>query len=430
MIKRAFVGLNRPRLRYDLAAPDLKEPEIIPPPPRMVLIIDEPLDSTRGTIIKKGDLVKKGEKLLLYKESTTYTVSPVSGAILSIESHMGNFGKRAAKLTIEADKKETVDNGFAETADSPSLSGAADFLASLPGVLPFKAWENPDREISTLIITGVDEDLMCTTRQSFLKADPDELQKGIGLIKKITGITKIFLTVPEEMDNFSGIEGAETIRISSEYPGANPHMIMKDHLDLVVPSGQTCEDLGVSMVSIEAVIAIYRTYEAKLPFFEKRITVIGKDEVAHHVSAVIGTPIQVIFQQLGLETHEKDRIIIGGPMKGSAAYTLLQPVEPDTDAIIIQESGSIPSISDYPCINCGKCVKICPAHIPVNVMARYLEADLFETAADQYDLMSCIECGLCSYVCTARIPLFQYIKLGKYELIKLQSEIETEAANA
>ena len=43
-----------------------------------------------------------------------------------------------------------------------------------------------------------------------------------------------------------------------------------------------------------------------------------------------------------------------------------------------------------------------------------------------YDLYSCIECGLCSYVCIAKIPIFQYIKLAKFELDRINT---AEAAN-
>jgi len=113
-------------------------------------------------------------------------------------------------------------------------------------------------------------------------------------------------------------------------------------------------------------------------------------------------------------------------MQGVAAYTLYHPVQPDTDTILIQDRDEIPYVSDYPCINCGKCVRICPANVPVNLLVRFLEANMYDEAADNFDLKSCIECGLCSYVCTSRIPLFQYIRLGKHQLLKL----ETEATHA
>ncbi len=109
-------------------------------------------------------------------------------------------------------------------------------------------------------------------------------------------------------------------------------------------------------------------------------------------------------------------------MKGFATYTIHHPVQPDMDTVIVQDKTNIAELSGNPCVNCGKCIHVCPAQIPINILVRYLEAGLYEDAADRYDLLSCIECGLCAYVCTARIPIYQYIRLGKHELLKLRAD--------
>ncbi len=100
---------------------------------------------------------------------------------------------------------------------------------------------------------------------------------------------------------------------------------------------------------------------------------------------------------------------------------------PDTDAVMVLDRAAAAEVTDYPCINCGDCIRACPADIPVNLLIRYLEAGHYEEAADLYDLHCCVDCGLCSFVCPSKIPIFQYIKLAKYELERATA---AEAPNA
>jgi electron transport complex protein RnfC len=171
------------------------------------------------------------------------------------------------------------------------------------------------------------------------------------------------------------------------------------------------------------VVSLARAFETKGPVFEKCITLIDKTGAIHRVEAVIGTPLGRIFSQLGIQIDELDRIVIGGPMQGFATFTPHHPVTPDMDTVLVQDQKTITPLSDNTCVNCGKCIRICPASIQVNLLVRFLEVGQYEEAADKYDLEACIECGLCSYVCTAQIALGQYIRLGKHELRKLRADV-------
>lgn len=114
-------------------------------------------------------------------------------------------------------------------------------------------------------------------------------------------------------------------------------------------------------------------------------------------------------------------------MAGLALFSEEAPVLADTEAILVQDKAQIVPGSDTHCVNCGECVKVCPAKMPVNMLIRYLENGRFEEAAQGYDLLSCIECGLCTYVCIVRIPIFQYITLGKQEVARIRSAEEAHA---
>jgi electron transport complex protein RnfC len=203
-------------------------------------------------------------------------------------------------------------------------------------------------------------------------------------------------------------------------------MIMKNVLGEVLPAGKTCPEMGVCFMSAESAASIGRAYSGgRLPV-RKILTLITKDGDQHLIETTIGTPIKDILQAYGVAINEEDRIVFGGPMTGSAVYSLDQPVLPDTDAILVLDRSQAAYSSDYPCINCGDCVRTCPAQIAVNMLVRFLEAGQYEQAADDYDLYACIDCGLCSYVCVSKIPIFQYIRLAKYELDRAKTAEATD----
>ena len=61
------------------------------------------------------------------------------------------------------------------------------------------------------------------------------------------------------------------------------------------------------------------------------------------------------------------------------------------------------------CINCGRCVGVCPGHVIPARLATFAEHGDMESF-QKFDGMECCECGCCSYICPAKRPLTQMIK--------------------
>ena len=425
MLKKLFFGLSNPRIEYELLPVSLPKPDKVMASKSVTLFHKSNGNQNVPALFKTGDKVKTGQKISLFADNSDYVIASATGIISSISPYAGDFGKTYSAITIDIDGNEVVENQF--ESQTPNLEKAIDYLSVAPGNPPLHTLASDDTEINTIVILGVDSDLLIGTKQYLVHSSLDDIKGGIGILREITGIDRIILVTAGESIQGIGHIGAEVKNVTTEYPSALPHMVMKNVLGEIVPAGKTVEDLGVSFFSAEAVAAIGKAFSSGQIPVNKIVTLITKDGRQQLIETTIGTPIRDLLETYKVSIAEEDRIIFGGPMTGSAVYSLDHPVLPDTDAILILDRSKAAYASEYPCINCGDCVRVCPAQMQVHMMVRFLEAGQYEEAADNYDLWSCIECGLCSFVCVSRIPIFQYIKLAKYELDRAKPVEEPNA---
>jgi electron transport complex protein RnfC len=265
------------------------------------------------------------------------------------------------------------------------------------------------------------------TNQFVIKSELEAVNRGIDVLKSATGVDQVAIAVPRDLVQGFGHTGASELKaVAPDYPAANPKLIIYEAFGREIPAGKSCEDMGFAFFSAEAVASIGKAFATGRVPHEKTITLVDKNGRKTILSARIGTPIADVLAAHGIETGSMDRLVTGGPMTGMAIFDEQMPIKADTDAILVQDASDVSLVSDYPCINCGECVRACPTRVPVNMLVRFLEAGQYEEGADLYDLYSCVDCGLCSFVCVARIPIFQYIKLAKYELSRLTA---AEASN-
>ncbi|MBF0225473.1 MAG: 4Fe-4S dicluster domain-containing protein [Desulfobacterales bacterium] len=423
MKKKSFLGLQAPKLFYETFKSIPPNPQKIPIPDEIILFHEGALVKKDNLLIKEGEKVKKGQKLsILPNDNGRYLMPPLSGVIKVIDKFVGNFGKEYISIKIGVDKEQEIDDQFAKDVVQINTDLIKNNFQCIPGKPPVMLLDN--KTIDRIIIKGLDSDLLVMTNQYITRSYTDKINKGIEVLREGTGINNISLLVFKNQLS-SEYKNVEIRQVDTQYPSAFPELVMKNIVGKEVPQGKKLEDLGTCVLSAESVKAIGAACEDKTIPFNKIVTVIKKDGSSVLVEAIIGTPIKDILLIQNIELKEKDRIIVGGPMTGYAIYTDEFPVLPDTDGIIIQDSNDVSLFSDNYCINCGDCIRVCPAKIQVNMLVRFLEAAQYVDAESTYDLQSCIECGLCAYVCPSKIPILQYIKIAKFELARTQ-ELEAE----
>jgi electron transport complex protein RnfC len=421
----SVAGTKRRTLTYSLLHQTPLGPQEIQTGESVTLLVDAAYDRKDAVTLKEGDTVKTGQKLVPVEGSDAYAISSVTGTVSRVALLSGDFGRNRTAITVRKTSEDDFEPVLADA--EPTLDTLRTFLSGAPGNPPLALFGDSDKPIHTIVVCGLDADLLVATNQYIIKARGEAVEKGIEVLKKATGIENVVIAVPRDLVQGFGHTGAAgLIAVDNDYPAALPRMILYRAFGKEVPAEQTCQDLGYAFVSAEAVASIGSAFAEGRPPLHKTVTLVDKVGRMQIVTARIGTPIGKVLEAGRIELKDRDRIVVGGPMTGSAVFSEAHPVTAETDAVLVQESGSFTLVSDYPCINCGECVRVCPARVPVSMLVRFLEADQYENAADEYDLHCCVDCGLCSYVCVARIPIFQYIRLAKHELARLNA---VEASN-
>ena len=428
MLSKSFFGYSRPAFHYELLSTTLPQPDPVAVPKTVTLLLSGEMAPGKSDTVMVGAKVKTGQCLAWSEGPEPSVISSVTGTITNIQPQIGNFGRKFTAITVERDESEEFDDQFAEAAEQLDAGKLSHYLSTAPGGPELEKLLNDRKPIHTIVIYGGDTDLLMETNLYVLKREIGAVNQGIDVLKKAAGVEKAIVVVPSE--GLQGVDGhfkAEVKAVPSAFPGAQPLMILYHLTGKMLDQGESFEDLGMLFMRAEAVAAIGKAVTTGRVPVEKILTVVDKDGNKSLVSARIGTPVADILRKMKIVVNEGDRIIFGGPMTGTAIYSEEQPIAPDTDAIMVQDRSDIIFSSDYPCINCGECVRICPAKMQVHMLERFLEAGQYQEGADLYDLYSCVECGLCTLVCPSRIPILQYIKLAKFELARaIPAEEENE----
>ncbi|MFZ1986875.1 MAG: 4Fe-4S dicluster domain-containing protein [Desulfatitalea sp.] len=420
MLSKPIFGYAKPKFNYELLSTVFPQPVAVTLPATATLLLPREMGPTPSSSLKPGIRVKTGQRLTWDDTPGPAVVSTVTGTIKSLNTHLGDYGRKYTAIAIAVEARDEWDDQFAQTCGQIDLVALVAYLSGAPGAPALEQLTDPNKPIHTIVVYGGDTDLLVDSNLYVLKSQTAAVEKGIHLLKQTTGIEKIILAVPgESFQNFDGHFGAEVKAVPNTFPSAQPLMLFYQLFGRILDQGQTFANQGVLFLRAEAVAAIGKAVAERRVPLEKMLTVLDKRGNKHLVSARIGTPIGTILKRLNITLNDRDRLIFGGPMTGTAVYSEDQPVQADTDAIMVQESAEIILSSDYPCINCGECVRVCPSRMAVNMLVRFLEAGQYQDGADLYDLYSCVECGLCSLVCVSRIPILQYIKMAKFELARL-----------
>ena len=199
-----------------------------------------------------------------------------------------------------------------------------------------------------------------------------------------------------EFRRYAGRSGRFSVSLmENKYPQGNDRLLRTEFSDRT--SGVDATDVFV--VSAEECVALYSYFSEGLPMTKKIVTVDGD---------CLGEP-QTMEIPLGSNVPEVIRfcdpkcdpglVILGDLMTGRVITGENIPVEAETDCLLSFRHGFGKESSRVAnCINCGRCISVCPAGLWPNRILRLTEEGRPEKAASCLT-SPCLRCGLCTYVC-------------------------------
>ncbi len=171
------------------------------------------------------------------------------------------------------------------------------------------------------------------------------------------------------------------------------------------------------VVSFESLMQILEAILYQRPVQKQTVFVYGDALTKERfLCAHIGSSLSDLLAESEMYTSSTDsKIVLNGMFTGIEIENLNQPLDQSIHSISIHKRVETDTVR--PCISCGLCTTICPAHLEPNILYNLIESENTSYLRDMH-IDRCISCGLCSYVCPSRIPLTQQITRNKQLLME------------
>lgn len=390
--------------------------------------IGAPLDAIVGV----GERVTVGQKIA---DSAAFVSAPVhssiSGTVKAIEPRLHPSGAMVTSIVVDNDgeyevcknvlpkgdyKNYTPEQiiGFIRQAGIVGMGGAG---------FPTHVKLSPPKEkkITHVIVNGAECEPYLTSDHRIMLETPEAVLLGLKAVMHIFDLKEGYVGI--ELNKADAIETMKTaaakegniniVPLKTKYPQGAEKQLINAVTKKVVPAGGLPADVGCVVINVDTAVSIGNIFKSGMPLVSRIVTVSG-DCVASpcNYEVRIGTPVSYVFNSAGGFIKEPKKVIAGGPMMGTALFSLDVPII-KTSSGILAVSKIVENFDENSvCIRCGKCVDMCPMHLMPLYLNKYAKQNNIEMV-EKYNVMDCIECGVCSYLCPGKQHPVQNIRLMK-----------------
>ena len=357
-------------------------------------------------------------------------VHPYEGKELSkdkpiVKAQPGNLLYYAVSQHIGAPAVPTVQKGdhvkagqkIAEAGGFVSAPVYASVSGMVKGIEKKVSAAGSPSAIDHILVNGAECEPYLTSDYRRMLEEPEKVIGGLKIMlhmfPRAKGVICIEDNKPDCIAKFRELvlpeDNIEVLELKTKYPQGAERMLIYAATGRKVNSSMLPADAGCIVDNIDTVTAIYQAVRFGEPLMSRIVTVTG-DAVQNpcNFEVPVGMLLSELLEQAGGLKNEAVKIICGGPMMGKALFTMDVPVTKTTSALTCLTEDEVSALAPSACINCGRCVSVCPGQIlpaRLSVFAEHGEEEKFL----KYGGMECCACGCCSFICPARRPLTQEI---------------------
>lgn len=394
----------------------------------LVYPLSQHIGAPAKPIVEKGDHVLTGQKIA---EAGGFVSAPiyatVSGTVKAIEPHRVVTGDSIMSIIIE-------DDGLYEEVEYPVRKPFEDMTkqeiiecvkeAGIVGMggagFPTHVKLSPKEpeKIEYVIANCAECEPYLTSDYRRMIEEPEKLVQGLkislSLFDNARGILAVEDNKPDCIEILKDLTKDEP-RISvkalkTKYPQGAERQLIYAATGRKINSSMLPADAGCIVDNVDTIVAIYHAVVEGKPLMNRIVTVTG-DAIAEPRNFIvrIGTNYHELIEEAGGFKKDPVKIVSGGPMMGFAIFDLDVPTTKTASALLCLSQDDVSDMEPSACINCGRCVDVCPGRVVPKLLADYAE-HYDEEAFLAHDGMECCECGCCSYICPAKRQLTQSIK--------------------
>ena len=412
-----------------------KPVEAIKPGKELVYLLSQHIGAPAKPIVAKGDRVLVGQKIA---EAGGFVSAPihasVSGTVSRIEKRKNATGGYVDAIVIEND--DLYESVSFEEADPEALSkeeilnrireggvvgmGGAGFPTAV------KLSPKDPSVVDHILVNGSECEPYLTSDYRCMLEFPEKIVGGLEIILKLfnpecKGVICIEDNKPKAIEVMrKAAAGKSRISVAvmkTKYPEGAERCLINAITGRYVNSRMLPADAGCVVDNIDTVIAVYEAVKYGKPVIDRVFTVSGDAPVnPRNFRVPVGMNYAEIIEAEGGFKATPEKVISGGPMMGFALYDLNIPVTKTSGAITAFLQDEVSRSTPSACINCGRCVKGCPARLLPCRLADFAEHN-DEKSFEEYYGLECVNCGSCSYSCPAKRPLAAEINMMRQTVL-------------